>query len=206
MNTMAHNPRTWVVGVAMLCASVSGLGALSSTALMTNSATTSPATLTSGAVSITLSGGASGTAWITATGVGVGTTGAKYKALTVTNSGAQQLRYALTSKSSSTTAALFAVDIVSVTAGTTCNAAGFAGGTAVSLAAASFGSSTANAEDAVIGDKTSGSQTGDQTLDASATQTLCLRSYVEPGAGRAGQASGTITSAFTFYAEQTANN
>ena len=57
----------------------------------------------------------------------------------------------------------------------------------------------------LVGDPTQGSQTGDRTLNASASEVLCF--YVNLPIGTANALQGaTSTTTFTFDAEQTANN
>lgn len=57
----------------------------------------------------------------------------------------------------------------------------------------------------LVGDSTAGSQTGDRTLAASGSETLCFRVELPSASGNAYQNAST-TATFTFDAEQTANN
>ena len=57
----------------------------------------------------------------------------------------------------------------------------------------------------LVGDSTQGSQTGDRTLSASASETLCFRATL-PLATSAAYQGATTTATFTFGSEQTANN
>lgn len=57
----------------------------------------------------------------------------------------------------------------------------------------------------LVGDSAQGSQAGDRTLNASATETLCFRVNLPSASGNAFQ-NATTTATFTFDAEQTANN
>ncbi|MCX6459915.1 MAG: hypothetical protein NTZ03_06360 [Actinobacteria bacterium] len=213
MTSLARNPRLWVVGGALVLVSVGGLGGIPSLALIKSTRATTTAGVTSGSIAIGLSNGASSTAWLSATGVGVGTLNAVYQQLVITNSGTGEMRYAMTSASSNATSPLIEIDIVSTASGTaarpraatTCDAASYSGGTAVSLATATLGAGSAT-EVAIIGSKSTGGQTGDQVLPGGGSQTLCLRAFVVPGAGRTAQGKSSITSTFKFYAEQTANN
>lgn len=57
----------------------------------------------------------------------------------------------------------------------------------------------------IIGDSASGGQTGDRTVAAAASETLCFQVTLALSAGNALQGAAT-TATFTFDAEQTANN
>ena len=57
----------------------------------------------------------------------------------------------------------------------------------------------------IFGDVATGAQTGDRTLAADASETLCFRASLPTGTGNAFQDAST-TAIFTFSAEQTANN
>ncbi|MCC6387130.1 MAG: hypothetical protein IT302_07080 [Dehalococcoidia bacterium] len=57
----------------------------------------------------------------------------------------------------------------------------------------------------ILGDSTTGAQTGDRTLAAAATETLCFQVSLALSAGNSLQGAAT-TATFTFDAEQTANN
>jgi predicted ribosomally synthesized peptide with SipW-like signal peptide len=121
----------------------------------------------------------------------------------VSNIGTAQLRYAMST--ASTNADLKALrDVLTLTVktidvttpGTPCN--DFDGTTV--LAATALGASTA-----AFGSPVAGSQAGDRTLNAAASETLCFRVTLPSGTGGAYQ-SATTTTTFTFDAEQTANN
>ena len=58
---------------------------------------------------------------------------------------------------------------------------------------------------ALVGDSPPGAQTGDRTLAAGASETLCFRVSLPSATGNAYQ-DATTTATFTFDAEQTANN
>ena len=57
----------------------------------------------------------------------------------------------------------------------------------------------------VIGNPAQGAQTGDRTLNAGASETLCFNVSLPLSTGNAYQALST-TATFAFDAEQTANN
>lgn len=121
----------------------------------------------------------------------------------VSNVGAGQLRYAMTTSSTNVdtknlrdvlTLTVKTIDVT--TPGTPCNDFD---GTSV-LAATVLGTSTA-----AFGSPTAGSQAGDRTLNAAASETLCFRISLPSGTGNGYQSAATTTT-FTFDAEQTANN
>ncbi|HET7677199.1 MAG TPA: TasA family protein [Candidatus Limnocylindrales bacterium] len=121
----------------------------------------------------------------------------------VENDGTAQLRYALSTSSTNADAkalrdvlTLTVKTIDLTTPGTPCD--DFDG--ASTLYSGVLGASTAS-----FGSPTAGSQAGDRTLAAAASETLCFRISLPATAGNAYQAA-TTTTTFTFDAEQTANN
>jgi predicted ribosomally synthesized peptide with SipW-like signal peptide len=120
----------------------------------------------------------------------------------VQNDGTAQLRFAMSTASTNTdtknlrgvlTLTVKTVDVT--TPGTPCNDFD---GTSV-LAATVLGANTAK-----FGDATTGFQSGDRTLNAASSETLCFRVTLPSGTGNAYQGASTTTT-FTFDAEQTAN-
>jgi hypothetical protein len=123
--------------------------------------------------------------------------------IVVTNAGSLQLRYAITSTATNADAKglkdqlTMVVNTVDVTTpGTPCD--DFDG---TQLYSGDVDGSTG----AIVGDTTAGSQAGDRTLAASASETLCFRVSLPSATGNAFQ-NATTTATFTFGAEQTANN
>ena len=57
----------------------------------------------------------------------------------------------------------------------------------------------------LVGDSTSGADTGDRVLAASASETLCFRAELPLSTGNSFQGA-TTTATFNFVSEQTANN
>ncbi|HEX4818455.1 MAG TPA: TasA family protein [Nonomuraea sp.] len=121
----------------------------------------------------------------------------------VENDGTAQLRYALSTSSSDPDAkalrdvlTLTVKTIDLTTPSTPCD--DFDG--VSTLYGGALGASTAG-----FGSPTAGSQAGDRTLAAAASETLCFRISLPSTAGNAYQ-SATTTTTFTFDAEQTANN
>ena len=122
-------------------------------------------------------------------------------AVTVSNDGSLELRYAMASQT--TEAALAAqLDMTVKTGVTTCTTAGFGTDGTVVYGPGDLGGTT---EVAVLGDKTTGAQAGDRTLGASASETLCVQVTLPISTGNAFQGL-TSTATFSFYAEQTASN
>ena len=57
----------------------------------------------------------------------------------------------------------------------------------------------------IFGDPTQGAQSGDRTLNAGASEVLCIQVSLPSSSGNTYQGI-TTTATFTFNAEQTANN
>jgi len=115
--------------------------------------------------------------------------------ITVTNDGASELRYAMTSSSTNadTKNLRDAITLEIRSEGTSC--AAFDGAVVFSstLGAAAFGSTAA------------GNQVGDRTLSTGAAEDLCFRAALPSGTADSYESAAT-TATFTFEAEQTANN
>lgn len=117
--------------------------------------------------------------------------------ITVTNAGTLQLRYAISASISGSTVLSDGLTLTIKSGVTTCSNAGFGtDGTQLYT-----GSLTAGA----VGSSTQGSQAGDRTLNASATETLCFQVQLPSGAANSLQ-SLSATATFTFASEQTSNN
>jgi len=119
-------------------------------------------------------------------------------ALTVSNTGTGQLRYAMTSASTNADSKALRdqMTLVVKTKDTDTAGCGNWNGTQLfngALSAAAFG------------DVTSGAQSGDRPVDSGSSEVLCFRATLPIGTGDAFQ-SATTTTTFTFAAEQTANN
>ncbi len=121
----------------------------------------------------------------------------------VQNVGTAQLRYAMSTSSTNAdakalrdalTLTIKTIDVT--TPGTPCD--NFDG--ASTLYSGVLGASTAK-----FGNPAAGADSGDRTLNASASETLCFRVTLPSGTGNAYQGA-TTTTTFTFDAEQTANN
>lgn len=118
--------------------------------------------------------------------------------LTVSNAGTLQLRYAMTASISGSTTLSDGLELQIKSGVTTCSNAGFdTDGSNVYAT----GTLTAGA----IGSTAQGSQPGDRTLNASASEVLCFQVRLPSNAGTGLQGLST-TATFTFAAEQTTNN
>lgn len=120
--------------------------------------------------------------------------------ITVSNAGTLALRYAVTSTTTEDVLAA-ALDLTIKSGVTTCSNAAYAADGTVLYGPADLGNTTPVN---VIGDPTTGGDTGDRTLAATATEDLCF-SVILPLATTTGQGV-TTTATFAFVAEQTANN
>lgn len=197
----ASRPTTVRSGLLVLAAALCAVGALgaaplASSALLTDSGATAPASVSSGNVSLALSSGAAAGSWTGAVSLAPG--GAAYAGITVTNDGASRLRYAVTALSTSALSASLVLDVVTIPTTSTCTASTFAAGTAVAGPVA-FGSSPALT---LAGSVVTGSQAGDRTLAPAAAERLCARVVFPYGTGLGAAARGTTASTtFSFVAE-----
>ena len=119
---------------------------------------------------------------------------ASTQALTVTNGGTGDLRYAMSTVATNALGAQLQLTVKTQDGGGGC--AAFTG-TSVLAATALNG--------AAIGSATQGAQAGDRTLAAGATEVLCFRVSLALATGNAFQGVSSAAT-FTFDAEQTANN
>ncbi len=121
----------------------------------------------------------------------------------VSNVGTGQLRYSMATSSTNADAkdlrSVLTLTVKTIDVTTPVTPCNDFDGTSV-LAATALGPSTAG-----FGSVTTGSQAGDRTLNAAASETLCFRISLPLGTGNAYQGAATTTT-FTFDAEQTANN
>ncbi len=190
-------PKVFVL--ALLGIGLLGLiAATSSVAVFTDSASVGSNSFTTGTVDISTS---PASALVTYSGMAPGDL--VTNPLVVTNAGSLQLRYAISSSATSTdakglkdqlTLTIKTIDVT--TPGVPCD--NFDG---TQLYSADLDGTTG----ALVGSNAQGSQAGDRTLNASASETLCFRVQLPSSTGNAFQ-NATTTATFTFDAEQTANN
>jgi hypothetical protein len=119
---------------------------------------------------------------------------ASTQALTVTNGGTGDLRYAMSTVATNPLGTQLQLTVKTQDGGGGC--AAFTG-TSVLAATALNG--------AAIGSSTQGAQAGDRTLAAGASEVLCFRVSLALSTGNAYQGVSSAAT-FTFDAEQTANN
>jgi spore coat-associated protein N len=188
-----------LLALAVVALAITSIGAgVFSLALFTSTATVGANTFTTGTIVI---GTSPASALLTAANMMPGDS--VTAPITVSNTGTSQLRYAVTAATTDPdTKGLRTQLTIAIKSGvTTCTNAGFgASGTSVTSAVA-LGTTTLN----VIGDPTSGSQTGDRTLNSSSNEILCFQVSLPLATGNAYQGA-TATTTFSFVAEQTANN
>jgi len=188
-----------VLLLAVLALAITSIGSgVFSLALFTSSATVDANTFTTGTITITTS---PTTAALTAGNLMPGDT--VTAPIQINNAGSAQLRYSVTAATTDPDLKALRTQLtVAVKSGvTTCTNAGWtASGTSVSPATV-LGTTTLN----VVGDPTTGSQSGDRVLAAGGSETLCFQVSLPGATGNAYQ-NATATTTFTFAAEQTANN
>jgi VCBS repeat-containing protein len=196
MTTMS--PRRIALGVGVLAVAVVTATGLASSALFTSQDTSTGNSFAAGTV-VLASGNGAATFTVSNTQLAPGTT--KYGTVQIDNSGSLQYRYAMSSASTQTKALgdHLQLKVVSIATGATCDSAAVSSGTALysgALSGAAFGS------------KAAGANPGDRTLNAGASEVLCMQmSFVDGGAvvDNAFQ-GGTDSTTLTFDAEQTLNN
>lgn len=194
--------RLGVASAALLGLSAVTLTGLASSALFTDTKSTSAAALTTGNVALNLGGTASTAFAVTAMAPG----DAKYGVVSVQNSGSLALRYASTANWSAAgplpaTATLSVRTIASAVA--TCDST-LAWGTGDVVKDAKAASVSATAV-TLFGSSVAGQQTGDRTLAAASTDYYCVRLLL-PAAADNTVASQTSNLTISFDAEQTVNN
>ena len=181
------------IAVFAVAASVLALG---SNAVFTSTASNDANTFTTGTVVISTS---PATAFITYSGMAPGDK--VTSALTVSNAGTLQLRYAVTSTTTENTLAA-QLDLTIKSGVTTCTNGGFGVDGTVVYATGDLGSTTGVN---VIGNPAQGAQAGDRPLAASANEVLCFNVSLPLSTGNTFQGL-TTTATFAFQAEQTTNN
>lgn len=183
-----------VIGLAVI-----GLGTLASSALFTDNATVTNNSFTNGTVDIATDPASTA---LSTSNMAPGDIA--YGTVKVTNSGTLALRYAMTSSATNADSKALASQLqMTIKSGvSSCDAAGFSGGSTVYNAGVLGG---LGAPAAIIGDTTTGQQSGDRTLAAGADETLCVRVTLPSSTSNTYQGAAT-TATFSFAAEQTTNN
>ena len=188
-----------LVPLALVALGSTGLAVVGSGAVFTDTKTIGANTFTTGTVKLATT---PTTAAVTLTNMAPGDS--KVGSITVNNTGSLAQRYAVVSTADNTDGKGLAAQLqMTVKTGVTaCTSAGFATDGTVVYTTSVFGT-TAGTK--VIGDSAQGFQTGDRTLAATATESLCVLVSLPLTTGNGFQ-NATTTAAFTFNAEQTANN
>jgi hypothetical protein len=198
-STSSRGERRRARTIITLSLAVAGAGVVMSSALFTDSANVGGNALTNGTIDISTD---PATTAFTASNMAPGDS--VYGTVKVSNLGTLPMRYAMTSNATNADSKALASQLqMTVKSGvSTCDAAGFSGGTTLYNAAALGGLATALN---IIGDPTTGQQSGDRSLAAGANETLCFKVTLPTGTPNTYQAA-TTTATFTFAAEQTTNN
>ena len=188
-----------LVPLALVALGSTGLAVVGSGAVFTDTKTIGANTFTTGTVTLATT---PTTAAVTLTNMAPGDS--KVGSITVQNTGSLAQRYAVVSTADNTDGKGLAAQLqMTVKSGvTTCTSAGFTATGVVVYGPSVFGT-TAGTN--VIGDSTQGFQTGDRSLAAAASESLCVLVALPLATGNGFQ-NATTTAAFTFNAEQTANN
>lgn len=183
------------LAVATVALSTLTFGAL---AVFTDSAAVGANSFTTGTVDISTS---PTSALVTFSGMAPGDT--TTQSLSVSNAGTLQLRYALSATATNTDAKALKDQLVLTikTIDVTTPAAPCDNFDGTQLYTGDADSTAGK----LVGDSLQGAQTGDRTLAASASETLCFRVSLPSASGNTFQ-NATTTATFTFDAEQVANN
>lgn len=182
-----------------LSLAVIGAGAVMSSALFTDSTNIGSNSFTNGTVVISTD---PATTAFTASNMAPGDS--VYGTVKVSNLGTLPMRYSMTSNATNADSKALASQLqMTVKSGvSTCDAAGFAGGSTLYNAGA-LGGLAASLN--ILGDPSTGQQTGDRSLAAAANETLCFRVTLPTSTSNTYQGA-TTTATLTFAAEQTTNN
>lgn len=191
-NPRSSAPRLATVAMAAVLTGVglSQAGALPSLARMTDTGTTSAATVASGSVALSLTNGAASGSWLGTTSVAPG--GSTYAAITVSNTGKSPLSYTVTSVSTSPLASSLTIAVAKLSStSTSCTSSGFNNGTASSAGTVELGSSSGT------------TVVSARSLAVGASEKLCAKIQFPSAAGLGYAARGTTaTPVFTFSAVQ----
>ena len=194
--------RLGAASAALLCLSAVTLTNLASSALFTDTRSTSASTVASGNVALTLGGTVSSNFAIAAMAPG----DAKYGVVTAQNSGSLALRYSgvATWGTAGTLPNTAQISVrVIASSGATCDGS-LAWGTGDLVTNASASTVVATTV-ALFGSSTAGQQPGDRSIAAASSESMCVRLQLPSSAGNS-VASQTSTLTLQFDAEQTVNN
>lgn len=192
-------PHGLVAPLALAAIATSGLAAVTSGALFTDTTSISASPFTTGTVKLSAAPVSS------ALSIGnMAPGGEKVSPISVANAGSLAERYSVTATAENAdgknlSAALRATIKTGVA---NCTEAGFNTDGTVIYGPGSVGTPAGLA---VVGDPAQGQQAGDRVLAAGASETLCVRVLLPSTAGNSLQAS-TTTVGFTFDSEQVTNN
>ncbi len=190
--------RNALLSLLLVVVSLVGLTAVTTGALFTDQATVSGASFVTGTVDINAS---ATSVPFTMSNMAPGDT--LTAGITVQNAGTLAERYAMSIKTDDAASDTLAGQLLYTvkTGVTTCTTAGF-GSSGTQVYSGPLGSSAGTK---VIGDNAVGAQSGDRTLAAGASESLCMQVSLPLATGNAFQGK-TANVTMTFDSEQTANN
>jgi hypothetical protein len=190
--------RNAALSLLLVVTSLAGLTAVTTGALFTDTATVAGTSFVTGTVDLT-----AGMKTVPLAMSNMAPGDSVTAALTVANSGTLAERYAMSIKTDDAASDALAAQLVYTvrTGVTTCTKAGFdATGTQVYT-----GALASQAGIKVIGDKATGNQTGDRTLNAGASEDLCMQVTLPIGTDNTFQ-NTSAKATMTFNSEQVVNN
>lgn len=192
-------PGGLVAPLALAALATSGLAAVTSGALFTDSTSVAGSAFTAGTVKLSA---APATSAISVGNMAPG--GDKVTPLNIANTGSLAERYSVLATADNADGKGLANALrTTVKAGVTnCTEAGFDADGTVIYGPGILGTPTGSK---IVGDAAQGQQAGDRVLAAGASETLCVRVLLPSTAGNNLQAAST-TATFTFDSEQVVNN
>lgn len=203
MNTTTHSAakakRGLIVPLALAAITTTAITVLTTGAFFTDSDSATGNSFTTGTVDLSAS---PATAAVTLSNMAPGDI--KVGSVTIDNDGSLALRYSMTSTADNAdTKGLAAALVTTVKVGVTaCTEAGFAADGTVVYGPDVFGTPAGKA---IFGDAAQGQQAGDRTLNAAASEELCVQVVLPTAAGN-GLQDATTTASFGFDSEQVVNN
>ena len=199
MALAAVKPRYLIAGIALVGVAGAGIGSIASSALFTDTESTTAATITSGTIAITAGGDYN--SYFPTSSMMPGDD--KYGIITIANgNGAARLSSTANWSVANALTTDLEIRMVSATSTSTCTSSTDFSSPLNSVVKPASSSATSFA---MFGSATAGDQTGDQTLAVNTTYYYCVNIKMPTSMPTAAQGA-TSDLTFTFNAEQTANN
>ena len=199
MALAAVKPRYLIAGIALVGVAGAGIGSIASSALFTDTESTTAATITSGTIAITAGGDYN--SYFPTSSMMPGDD--KYGIITIANgNGAARLSSTANWSVANALTTDLEIRMVSATSTSTCTSSTDFSSPLNSVVKPASSSATSFA---MFGSATAGDQTGDQTLAVNTTYYYCVNVKMPTSMPTAAQGD-TSDLTFTFNAEQTANN